>query len=451
MKSTIALSATFLALAACFSTDNLSAQEFDQPFGIESLGDIDNIAPIRQQILKEEEWLRWRKENIVPEVMRRVGVDMWLISRNERPLYYSLVPANYEGLVNTRSAALVFYDRGGDEGVEEIIVGRGDLAEIVSSRDPQKIGMGENASGRFTESLGSELASRFVVTDDLRTGFLEKRSPDEISTFHHAARVAYDIIGEAFSNAVIVPDVTTTDDVNWWIRQRYRELGLETSDHPTITIQRSNLERPKYAEDDEHFRIDVRPRNGYNKIIRRGDVIACDTGIIYYGWGTDTQQNAYVLLEDETDVPHGLKVAFDNTNRLQNHIAAAFEVGKGANDIVNDSLLAARADGLRPFIYGHPLPYYLRRYSSNGGFIRVRYGAGPGLGGNELLEDSPLWPPGGYPVYANTTYAMEIHTMTAVPEWGGQDVRVTMEQNVVMTDDGLKFLGGRQTEWYVIR
>ncbi|MEE9602924.1 MAG: hypothetical protein V3V75_06440, partial [Thermoguttaceae bacterium] len=108
MKSTIALSATFLALATSFSADRAISQEFDQPFGIESLGDIDNIAPIRQQILKEEEWLRWRKENIVPEVMRRVGVDMWLISRSERPLYYSLVTANYEGLVNTRSASLVF-------------------------------------------------------------------------------------------------------------------------------------------------------------------------------------------------------------------------------------------------------------------------------------------------------------------------------------------------------
>jgi len=59
--------------------------------------------------------------------------------------------------------------------------------------------------------------------------------------------------------------------------------------------------------------------------------------------------------------------------------------------------------------------------------------------------------PGGYPVYANTTYAMELHTWTSVPEWGGQDVRITLEQNVAMTEDGLVFLGGRQVEWYVIR
>ena len=179
--------------------------------------------------------------------------------------------------------------------------------------------------------------------------------------------------------------------------------------------------------------------------------MGCDTGIIYFGWGTDTQQNAYVLKQEETDVPEGLKVAFNNTNRLQIHFAKAFAVGKPANDIVNDALKAAWKDGLRPFIYSHPLPYYLRRYNSPGGIIRIRYGAGPSLGGDELIEPAPLQPAGGYPVYANTTYAMELHTLTSVPEWGGQDVRMKMEQNVAMTENGLIFLGGRQTEWYIIK
>lgn len=438
-------------IAISFKVDISFTQEFGQPYGIESLNDIDNIAPIRQQVLKEEEWLRWRKKHIVPEVMKRVGVDLWLISRRERALYYSLVPANYEGLVATRYGALIFYDKGDGREIEEFAVGIEEVANIVKPLNPQKIGVAEDSREYFEKSLGSGMASRFVSSEDLRTGFLEKRSPEEISVFHHAARVAYDVIAEAFSNKVVVPDVTTTDDLNWWIRQRYRELGLETSDHPTITVQRSKLERPKYAEDDEHFRIDVRPRNGYNKIIRRGDILGCDTGIIYFGWGTDTQQNAYVLKEDETDVPEGLKVAFNNTNRLQIHFANAFTVGKAANDIVNDALKAAWKDGLRPSIYSHPLPYYLMRYNSPGGLMKIRYGAGPSLGGDELTEPAPLQPEGGYPVYANTTYAMELHTWTSVPEWGGQDVRLKMEQNVAMTENGLIFLGGRQTEWYIIK
>ena len=445
------ISASLLVVAVLLPAAIARPQGFQQPYGIESLNDIDNVTPIREQILKEEEWLRWRKEHIVPEVMRRIGVDIWLIGRNEGALYYSLVPANYEGLVSRRYGALIFHDRGDDGGVEALAVDFEEVAELVRARNPRNIGVSGDSRQRFTQLLGSELSSRLVVTRDLRTGFLEKRSPAEISVFNHVARVAYDIIGEAFSNKVIVPDVTTTDDLNWWIRQRYRDLGLETSDHPTITIQRSVLERPTYAEDDEHFRIDVPPRNGYNMIIRRGDIIGVDTGINYFGVGTDTQQVAYVLKEGEADVPEGLKVALNNTNRLQIHFANAFAAGRPSNDIVNAALETARDDGLRPSIYSHPLPYYLRRYGLNGGFIKMRYGAGPGLGGNQLSEPAPSLPPGGYPVYGNTTYAMELHTWTSVPEWNGQDVRIVLEQNVAMTEDRLIFLGGRQVEWYVVK
>lgn len=441
----------FVLAAGLLTPTSGATQQFQQPYGIESQNDIENVAPIRRQILKEEEWLRWRKEHVVPEVMRRVGVDMWLISRDDGALYYSLVPANYEGLISRRYGALVFYDGEGAGGVEALAVDAEEVAEIVRARDPRVIGISEDSRDRFSRLLGPDLSTRLSENEDLRDGFLEKRSPEEISAFNHVARLAYDIIGEAFSNRVILPDVTTTDDLNWWIRQRYRELGLDTSDHPTITLQRSRLERPRYQEDDEHFRIDVPPRNGYNTVIRRGDIIACDTGINYFGIGTDTQQVAYVLKEGETDVPHGLEVALDNTNRLQIHFANAFAAGKPSNDIVNEALQAAWDDGLRPSIYSHPLPYYLRRYSLNGGFLHMRYGAGPGLGEGELDEPAPLLPPGGYPVYANTTYAMELHTWTSVPEWDGQDVRITLEQNVAMTEDRLVFLGGRQVDWYVIR
>ncbi len=447
VKST--MTGLFLIILICAPSS--SAQDFNQPFSLEPVKDIENIASIRQQVLKQEEWLRWRKKHVVPEVMRREGIDLWLISRQERALYYSLVPANYEGLIAPRCDALIFYDNGTEKGIEEFTVDFEAVADIVKKCNPQKVAVAEDSHRTFEEILVDKWVSKFVSSEPLSTGFLEKRSREEISVFHHVARVAYDIIAEAFSNKVVVPDVTTTDDLNWWIRQRYRDLGLETSDHPTITVQRSKLERPKYAEGDEHFSIYVRPRNGYNKIIRRGDILGCDTGIIYYGWGTDTQQLAYVLKEGETDVPEGLKVALNNTNRLQLHFAEAFEVGKPANEVVNDALKAAWADGLRPSIYSHPLSYYLLRYNSPGALIKIRYGARFDMGGHELTEPAPLQPKGGYPVYANTTYAMELHTWTSVPEWGGQDVRMKLEQNVAMIENELVFLGGRQTEWYVIK
>ena len=117
--------------------------------------------------------------------------------------------------MSRRYDALIFHDRGVEGGVETLAVDFEEVAELVRTRNPHNIGVSGDSRQRFTQLLGGELSSRLLVTGDLRTGFLEKRSPAEISVFNHVARVAYDIIGEAFSNKIIVPDVTTTDDLNW--------------------------------------------------------------------------------------------------------------------------------------------------------------------------------------------------------------------------------------------
>jgi hypothetical protein len=214
-------------------------------------------------------------------------------------------------------------------------------------------------------------------------------------------------------------------------------------------MQRSFEDRKKYTESDEHFRIDIPPRNGYNTIIRRGDIISCDTGINYLGLGTDTQQVAYVLRKGETDAPPGLKKAMARTNRLQDLFAAEFKEGRKGNDIWLSALRKAKAEGLRPAIYSHPIPLFLMRYELNGGFYEgVRYGAGPGLGREDSEEPTRR---GEYPVYLNTVYAMELDTKSTIPEWGGQDVRVILEQTVAFTEKGIEYLGGRQTKWYLIK
>ena len=132
---------SFLVVMVLLPTAIGRPQAFQQPYGIESQNDIENIAPIRHQILMEEEWLRWRKEHIVPEVMRRMGVDVWLIGEEDGALYYSLVPANYEGLVSQRYDALIFIDKGTDQGVESLAIDASEVADLINSHDPSHIGV----------------------------------------------------------------------------------------------------------------------------------------------------------------------------------------------------------------------------------------------------------------------------------------------------------------------
>jgi hypothetical protein len=85
--------------------------------------------------------------------------------------------------------------------------------------------------------------------------------------YHDVMRVAHQVIAEAFSNQVIVPGVTTNEDVAWWMRQRVAEMGLGQWFHPTITIWRKGgLPTPV-------------PPGG--NVIQRGDMFQCDFGIGY--------------------------------------------------------------------------------------------------------------------------------------------------------------------------
>jgi hypothetical protein len=41
---------------------------------------------------------------------------------------------------------------------------------------------------------------------------------------------------------VVVPAITTTDDIVWWLREKVLDLRLQTWFHPTVSLQRSNNE-----------------------------------------------------------------------------------------------------------------------------------------------------------------------------------------------------------------
>ena len=127
----------------------------------------------------------------------------------------------------------------------------------------------------------------------LAVGWLETKLPEETEAYRHVMTVAHQVIAEAFSNAVVKPGVTTSEDVVWWMRQRVAEHGARQWFHPSITIHRKGGVLRRNAAD--------------GRVIQRGDMLHTDFGLVYLGFSTDTQHNAYVLLPGETDAPAGLK------------------------------------------------------------------------------------------------------------------------------------------------
>jgi len=412
--------------------------------------DIPAILGLKDRAAVRDRWLGLRLETVLPEVMRREKIDMWLVicaEDNEDPVYLTLVPA--DSYSARRTTMLVFFDRG-KNGIERLTVGRygigklypaswdpekidqwSRLAEIVKERNPSRIGINESdvfafADGlsashkaRLVRALGPDLSRRLVSAERLAVGWLERRTPDELDVYDHIAAVAHAIIAEVFSRDAVTPGVTTVSDVVWRLRERVSSLGLETWFQPSVEIQ-----RPGESLD------------GEADVIHRGDLLHCDFGIRYLGLCTDTQQHAYVLRPGEEDAPAGLKAALAQGNLLQDILLEEFKEGRAGNEILASALRKAKAAGLRPSIYTHPLGYH-------------GHAAGPTIGLWDKQNGVPR--DGDYPLFADTVYSIELNITAAVPEWGGTDVRIALEQDAVFGRTGSRFLDVRQTAFHLIR
>lgn len=398
-------------------------------------------------------------KTVLPQLMERTEIDMWVViarEYNEDPVIRTMLPAIWHAA--RRRTVLVMYNPGNGQAIETLAVARYDvgevfkkawdkeqqpdqwarLAEIIEERDPQKIGLNYSdyygqADGitysefnAFQKSLPKKYRSRIVSAEKLAVGWLETRTPSEMVIYQQIVKIAHEIIAEGFSDKVIQPGVTTTDDVVWWYRERIKELKLDTWFHPSVSVQRADKEQF------EHLRtFDKRPAQN---IIQPGDLVHVDFGITYLRLNTDTQQHAYVLKTGEKDAPDYLKKALANGNRLQDIFTGNFEVGKTGNEVLAESRAQSIAEGIKPSIYTHPLGYY-------------GHGAGTTLGMWDSQGGVPYT--GDYPLHANTAYSIELNAATYIEEWG-KEIRIMLEEDAFFDGKSVKYINGRQKRFLLI-
>ena len=422
--------------------------------------------PFNAQILDEKdraqkinEILKYRFENILPDLMDKTDIDMWvLISReyNEDPVLKTMLPA--EWLNARRRTILVFYRNKENNTLDKLAVARYNfgeniisawdkesqpnqwlrLNEIIEERNPKKIGLNFSkhfniADGldktdydEFMSNISSLNKKKIVSAQKLATAWIETRTSQEMEIYKQIVTITKQIINEAFSTSVIQIGETTTTDLEWWMRQKVTDLGLETWFHPSIDIQRSS------EINGDHLRsFSNRPSEN---IIQRGDLLHCDFGITYLRLNSDCQQMAYILNDNEKDVPYYLKEAFKDANQLQDILTSNFLHGNSGNEILLNSLKEAKKKGLRPSIYTHPLGSY-------------GHSSGPTIG----MWDSQggVEGTGDYPLNYNTVYAIELNNTSYINEWG-RDIRIMLEEAGFYGVDGHRYVNGRQTQIKIV-
>ena len=408
----------------------------------------------KNRAVKINEILKNRFENVLPELMDNTGIDMWiLISReyNEDPVLKTMLPA--EWLNARRRTILVFYRDKENNSLDKLAVARYNfgeniisawdkekqpdqwkrLNEIIDERNPKKIGLNYSkyfniADGldktdfeEFTQNISEKNKAKIVSAQKLATAWIETRTEAEMEIYKQIVTITKQIINEAFSLDVIQIGKTTTTDLEWWMRQKVTDLGLNTWFHPSVDIQR------KSEISGDHLRsFSNRPAEN---IIMKGDLLHCDFGITYLRLNSDCQQMAYVLKDDEKDIPTFLRKAFSDANILQDILTSNFVHGNSGNEILLNSLSEAKSRGLRPSIYTHPLGSY-------------GHSSGPTIG----MWDSQggVAGTGDYPLNYNTVYAIELNNTSFIKEWN-RDIRIMLEEAGFFDENGHSYVNGRQT------
>ncbi len=423
-----------------------------------------SLGALRQQAEIQQQWLQARVERVLPQLMRRHGVTMWLVicrEYNEDPAFFSLIaPTTFAA---RRRTMLVFFDRGEKEGVERLALGGGAqggvytvyrdpdienrelwgnaqwalLRKLIEERNPASIAVNISSTHAFSDglsasewetlqqTLGEKWLSRIVRAELLPLDYIATRLPEMLPTYRDMMQISHRLIARAFSNEVIKPGTTTNEDVVWWLRQQINDLGYGTWFQPSVTVQRKGKTRESLLNEKQAV------------VIERGDALHVDFGITAMGLNTDTQHMGYVLRNGEKEPPAGIKHALKNANRLQDLLFERLRPGFSGNDILARTLEAMRAEKINGTVYTHPI-------GDHG------HGAGPLIG----LWDRQQGVPGRGDVLVlpNTWHAIELAATTAVPEWDGQELWVGQEEEAAIDGEGkLSWVLPRQTEYHLIK
>lgn len=456
---------TLVALALAFAASLAQAPSPRLPFGT-----------LREQAAIQQEWLRKRLDTFLHVLMRKHGIDLWVVPMreyNEDPVFAALTSP--ETFAARRRTIYVFFDRcvanGGvprTDCIERIAlggtsqggvfearrstraaagnIGRGQQAElwgdeqwqllktVLEERKPRAVGINRSSVFAFsdglssgelqgmTAALGPGWAAKFKDAEGLPLELIAVRLPEEEAFFRRMQELVWSLTEEMFSAKTITPGKTRTSDLVWWWRQRVNDLGLDTWFQPSVDVQRRGVAAEALGPD---------------PVINRGDLLHCDVGITVARLNTDTQHLAYVLREGETEAPAGLRAALARSNALQDIVLGEIRPGRTGNEILATAREKMKEKGIDGTIYSHPVGLH-------------GHGAGPLIGLWDYQEG--VRGRGDAKVIPSMWYSIELQATTPVAEWNGQPVRMAQEEDAIIGADGqIRWALRRQDTLFLIK
>jgi Xaa-Pro aminopeptidase len=384
-------------------------------------------------------------EQVLPQAMRAHGIDMWIVAVKENhtdPLWEDLGRGYVSGL-----GYYVFTDRGADRieraalgpsgylveqsGAYDIFASSSTLPAFVKERNPRRIGVNMSdeigpADGlshtmyqHLVKTLGEPYASRLVSAERVVSDFRSRRVAAEIVAFGEAAGIAIQLTERALSNEVITVGKTTLEDVAWWMQDRLldRALGSEF-DMPSV-----------YVTGPEGI-----VATSSSRIIQPGDVMMIDWGVQLMNFGTDVKRVAYVLKPGELTPPKSIQAAFDKAIAVRDVVKKAVKSGVRADQTMKAMDAALRAAGYGVIEFNKP---------NADDKTDVVYGFHPvGNTGHDIGPSLTTWQPlqTTFNLHPQHLFSFEYFAYTPIAEWGGKKLRIPIEDDAILMENGIQFV-----------
>ncbi len=383
------------------------------------------------------------------EILNEEDIDMWLIFGRE----YATIPDPAADLVvgvhyTWHSAFMIFKDgdtvaivgsldeaelkkRGYYKKVIPYVGGiREEFLKILNEKDPKKIAINYSEDDIMSDGLtygmylylrkilsGTPYLDRFVKSERIVSKLRGRKSPTEIEKIKHSIVETEKIFDEV--TKFLKPGVTERD-VWKFVLDIVDKKGYETAWEREMC---PSVFTGEPTEGEAHT-------GPTDKKVKRGDVLNIDFGLKINGYCSDLQRTWYILKEGEEDAPPIVK--------------------KGFNAVVKGIELAAK--NIRPGMMGWEVDRIAREHIISEGFDEFPHGLGHQVGrrphdGAALL--CPRWERYGKLPYLrieeNQVYTLE--PRVRIKGYG----TATVEDIIVVTKDGGKFLSSFQRELWLIK
>lgn len=382
------------------------------------------------------------------EILKEKNIDMWLTFVRESSITPDPVMDMIVGEQCTWQSAFVICkdedtyaivgslekDKYEKSGLYKYVIGylksiKENLNEVITSKNPETIAVNYSKNSVLADGLtygmfqilqdhlqATDYPNRFVSSEEIISALRGRKSPSEISLMKEAIRETlkiFDLVTKYIKPGI--SEIQVADYVKKIVKKKGFELAWD-EDHCPAVFSGPETQGAHSAPT--------------NRKIKPGHIISMDFGIKYKGYCSDLQRTWYVLRKGEKTAPA--------------------EVQKGFN-VIRDSIQMV-ADALKPGVKGVEMDDIARNYILSQGYEEYPHGLGHQVGKQVHDGGAGLFP--RWERYGNTPYIPleESQVFTIEPRLYVKGYGTsTVEEMVVLTKDGCKFLSKPQKKLMLIK